>query len=191
MKVLSRDFTNKEKALLLALVVLLVALVYYQFIYKPATNAIEKAEAEKANLEVELTTLQARLASLKKMKAELDDIQNAGNVKIMPSYNNSKQINSLLNDVLGSLGYSITFSNVTRTGDQIRRKISMSFRAPDNASMEKVLSDLVNSDFRCLIEDLRVSNGDTEVSVSTTITFYETLVGGEVDIALPQESAAG
>ena len=191
MKVLSRDFTNKEKALLLALVVLLVALVYYQFIYKPATNAIEKAEAEKANLEVELTTLQARLASLKKMQAELDDIQNAGNVKIMPSYNNSKRINSLLNDVLGSLGYSITFSNVTRTGDQIRRKISMSFRAPDNATMKRVLSDLVNSEFRCLIEDLRVSNGDAEVSVSTTITFYETLVGGEVDIALPQESAAG
>ena len=194
MKVLSRDFTTKEKILLVILAVILVGLTYYQFFDKPVREATEKAVAEKANLEMELVELEARLANLKKMQAELDSMEGMENVRIMPSYNAIKQINSLLNDVLGKLGYSITFNNATRSGDQVRQRISMSFRCPDLDTAVRVLTDLQNGEFRCLIEDLSVSmstntntDSDDRVSVSTTITFYETMVGGTLDPGIPAE----
>ena len=194
MKVLSRDFTTKEKILLVILAVILVGLSYYQFFDKPVREATDKAVAEKANLETEQVTLEARLANLKKMQAELDSMEGMENVRIMPSYNNIKKIHTLLNDVLGSLGYSINFNNATRSGDQVRRRISMSFKCPDLDTAVRVLSDLQNGEYRCLIEDLSVSmstntntDSDDRVSVSTTITFYETMVGGTVDPGIPAE----
>ena len=195
MKVLSRDFTTKEKILLVILAVILVGLTYYQFFDQPVREATDKAIAEKANLETELVTLEARLANLKQMQAELDSMEGMENVRIMPSYNAIKQIHSLLNDVLGSLGYSITFNNATRSGDQVRQRITMSFRCPDLDTAVRVLTDLQNGEFRCLIEDLSVSmatnNSNTDiderVSVSTTITFYETMVGGTLDPGIPAE----
>ena len=194
MKVLSRDFTTKEKILLVILAVILVGLTYYQFFDKPVREATDKAIAEKANLETELVSLEARLANLKKMQAELDSMEGMENVRIMPSYNAIKQIHSLLNNVLGTLGYSITFNNATRSGDQVRQKISMSFRCPDLDTAVRVLSDLQNGEFRCLIEDLSVSmssNTSTPskdaVTVTTIITFYETMVGGTLDPGIPAE----
>jgi hypothetical protein len=195
MKVLSRDFTTKEKILLIILAVILVGLTYYQFFDKPVREATDKAIAEKANLETEQVTLEAQLANLKKMQAELDSMEGMENVRIMPSYNAIKQIHSLLNDVLGSLGYSITFNNATRSGDQVRQRITMSFRCPDLDTAVRVLTDLQNGEFRCLIEDLSVSmstntnntNNNDRVSVSTTITFYETMVGGTLDPGIPAE----
>jgi hypothetical protein len=195
MKVLSRDFTTKEKILLVILAVILVGLTYYQFFDQPVREATDKAIAEKANLETELVTLEARLASLKQMQAELDSMEGMENVRIMPSYNAIKQIHSLLNDVLGTLGYSLTFNNATRSGDQVRQRITMSFRCPDLDTAVRVLTDLQNGEFRCLIEDLSVSmatnNSNTDiderVSVSTTITFYETMVGGTLDPGIPAE----
>ena len=195
MKVLSRDFTTKEKILLVILAVILVGLTYYQFFDQPVRKATDEAIAEKANLETELVTLEARLANLKKMQAELDSMEGMENVRIMPSYNAIKQIHSLLNDVLGTLGYSLTFNNATRSGDQVRQRITMSFRCPDLDTAVRVLTDLQNGEFRCLIEDLSVSmatnNSNTDiderVSVSTTITFYETMVGGTLDPGIPAE----
>ena len=195
MKVLSRDFTTKEKVLLIILAVILVGLSYYQFFDKPVREATDKAIAEKANLETEQVMLEAQLANLKKMQAELDSMEGMENVRIMPSYNNIKKIHTLLNDVLGKLGYSITFNNATRSGDQVRQRISMSFRCPDLDTAVRVLTDLQNGEFRCLIEDLSVSmatnNSNTDiderVSVSTTITFYETMVGGTLDPGIPAE----
>ena len=195
MKVLSRDFTTKEKILLVILAVILVGLTYYQFFDQPVRKATDEAIAEKANLETELVTLEARLANLKRMQAELDSMEGMENVRIMPSYNAIKQIHSLLNDVLGSLGYSITFNNATRSGDQVRQRITMSFRCPDLDTAVRVLTDLQNGEFRCLIEDLSVSmstntnntNNNDRVSVSTTITFYETMVGGTLDPGIPAE----
>jgi len=195
MKILSRDFTFKEKVLLLLLVIVLIVLGYYQFIDKPIRSAIAKAQAEQEALQVELTAVNAKIATLEKMQNEIDELSSSGQVSLMPSYNNSRNVTRLLNDVLGRLGYSITFSNVTRNGDQIRRNISLQFISPDYASMEKVFRELTGSEYRCLLDNVTGSvnnryNEDDSVTVNATATFYETMVGGTVDSGLPADSAA-
>ena len=72
MKRLSRDFTRGEKVLLLILALVLVGLAYYFVVDRPVRSAMESARAEKEALVTELTTLQARIARLEKMQAELE-----------------------------------------------------------------------------------------------------------------------
>jgi len=195
MKILSRDFTTQEKVILLILCIFLVGLAYYQFVDKPVRTSLARAESEKAALEVELQAVQAKNAQLKKMQDEINQVTSGDAVSVMPSYNNSKAVITLLDEVLGSMKYSINFSNVTRSGDQIRRNISVSFTAPNYSTMETVLERLTHSEFRCLIDNVSCSRGNARytndlVSVNLTATFYETMVGGTSDSGLPSDSAA-
>ncbi|MCR5294052.1 MAG: hypothetical protein K6E30_02600, partial [Lachnospiraceae bacterium] len=183
MKVLSRDFTLKEKVLLLVLVLILLAMAYYLLVDQPIRTAMATAEAEKQSLEMELNGVTARAASLNRMRSELDSLGEGGTASRMPSYNNSEAELDLLNNVLmATTRYSVAFSNVTRNGDQIRRNFTLQFSAPDYKTMEEIISQLEESPYRCLLGDISCSlhEGDenAEVSVSATATFYETLVGG-------------
>ena len=54
MKVLSRDFSTKEKLLILVLALVLVALAYYQFVHRAVVDALASAQAEADSLTVEL-----------------------------------------------------------------------------------------------------------------------------------------
>lgn len=195
MRVLSRDFTTREKVILLILILFLIGFGYYQFIDQPIRQSLSKAEAETAALETELAGVNAKIATLQRMQDEIDDITANGRSSYMASYNNSKAELKLLNDVLSeATQYSIAFSNVTRSGDQIRRDFSLQFTAPDYETMRRIIYNLTGVEFRCLIGNLscsltRVRYRDyTEfgaLSVSVTATFYETMVGGVADSGLP------
>ncbi len=194
MKILSRDFTKGEKALLLILVIALLAIGYYLLVFKPVKEGIEKANAESDNLRVELTAIQAKVAVLERMQNEIDDIMVDPNISVMPSYNNKKAVNKLLSEILGNMTYSASLSNLTRSGDQIRRNVQLQFTAPSYAAMEEVFERLSNSEYRCLIDNVSCSNYrdrqyDVDAyNVSLTATFFETLVGGTPDAALPADS---
>lgn len=192
MRLLSRDFTIKEKVLLGILALILIGLLYYQFVDVPVRDTIRRCEDAKASLEIELEAVQVRIDQLEKMKNEIDKVQLNGTLKRMPSYNNSKNVNKLLNDVLGDMGYTITFSEATRDGDQVRRNITIQFNAPDNASVRRVLDQLVENEYRCLIGNVicnspRYNVADGNVVVNVTVTFFETTVGGVVDVGLPTD----
>lgn len=196
MKVLSRDFTLRESILIAVLGVILVVLFYYQFVDQPVRTAIRSAEAEKQSLQVELEAVQAKVAQVEAMSSELESIEASGKKSRMESYNNSKAELALLNDILESTeNYSISFSSVTRDGDQIRRAFSLQFVAKDYATVEKILAELAKSPYRCLVGDISCSGGievgtGSQVSVGTTATFYETMVGGTPDGGLPADTAA-
>lgn len=203
MKILSRDFTTKEKALLLVLILILLGLAYYQFVDQPVRASLAEAAVQKENLQVELDAVKIKIARLEKMQAEIDRILASGEVSQMPSYNNSKRELAMLNDVLASANqYSVSFSNVTRNGDQIRRNFSLQFSASDYGTVKQILAALAGSLDRCMIGDIQCTPvtrnyyrgeyiNETVINVSATATFYETMVGGTPDAGLPTDSAAG
>lgn len=193
MKVLSRDFTLKEKLLLLLLGLILVVLAYYQFVDKPVRAALESAHAEAEALTVELHDVEEQLESMRRMRSELEDVTASGTATEMGSYNNSKEEIASLNDILSdTLQYSINFANVTRSGDQIRRNFTLQFTSDNYENMERVLSALAENHHRCLIGEVRCTASrnsnimDGNVSVNATATFYETMVGGTPDAGLPE-----
>ena len=191
MRVMSRDFTTREKVILLILVLFLIGFGYYQFVDRPVRESLAAAEAETAALQTELMGVNAKIETLRRMQAEIDDITAGGRNSYMASYNNSKAELKLLNDVLSAATqYSIAFSNVTREGDQIRRNFSLQFTAPDYDTMREIIHTLTGVEYRCLISNMSCSltkiryRDLTEygaLSVSMTATFYETMVGGVAD----------
>lgn len=199
MKVLSRDFTRKEKVLIALLLLILTAMAYYQFLDQPVREGIANAQAEQASLQVELDAVNEKIRTLEKMRRELEQMTASDTMSLMPSYNNLKAELALLNDILkDTLQFSITFSDVTRKGDQIRRNFTMQFSTRNYAEMEWVLEQLTNSPYRCLIGDLRcawVTNRynwveyERVINVTATATFYETMVGGTADAGLPADKA--
>jgi len=206
-KILSRDFTRGEKIILVILAFVLVGLAYYQFVDKTVRESIEKANAEAEAIQVELTGVNAKIQRMEEMQAELDSIQSDPSASYMGSYNNSKEELAFLNDVLGgTLQYTITFSNVTRDGDQIRRNFSLQFTTADYAGMERIMKQLCDGKLRCLINDIsysitryNYSAAEREeygvdyyerVNLNCTATFFETMVGGTEDAGLPTQKVS-
>ena len=191
MKTLSRDFSLKEKILLLILAILLVGFAYYRFIDVPVRSGIESARSEQDTLKIELAAVQGKVKSLERMRATLDTIEKDGSVKYMPSYNNVRNVNRLLNDTLSGLEYIVTYNELTRDSNQIRRNVSIQFTSPDYATMERVVKAISESEYRCLIDDLRgsvTSQRDLSyLTVNLNATFFETMVGGTADAGLPAE----
>ena len=183
----SHEFSRTEKILIVLLSLLFVVLVYYQFLYKPVKREIEECSAKQEALSAELTQVQTRLAQLRRMQDELDRLGRIGYTSRMPSYNNSVEEISFLNTILEpAQEYSITFSNVTRNGDQIRRNFSLVFQASSYELAEQILVDLTSGEDRCLLGDVRYSTGQHDgVSMSVAATFFETLSGGTPDAGLP------
>ncbi len=197
MKALSRDFTAKERLLLLLLGLILVGLAYYQFVDRPVREALDIAHAEAESLTVELQTVEAKLARMRRMRSEMEDVTAGGTASEMGSYNNSKAEIAILNDILqDAQEYTITFANVTRDGDQIRRNFTLQFTTDSYETMEYMLSALSESHYRCLIGDLRCNAAKNEdlmkgiITVNATATFYETMVGGTPDAGLPESKPA-
>ena len=190
MKILSRDFTKTEKLLILFLVLLLLGLSYYRYIYVPIEETISNARAERDALSAELTTQQAALARIKKMREEMDETDIAKDR--MASYNNFDAEVQLLNEILmRSRQYTINFDRLTRNGDQIRRSFRLQFTTYSFADAKEILLALTNGEFRCLLGDMSFSateereTGRLLYSASVTATFYETMVGGVADAGLP------
>jgi hypothetical protein len=196
MKLMTREFTTREKVLILILSLILIALLYYQFIDQPVRRQLEAAQSEAEDLSMELQIVEARLGELRRMRTEMDTLIASGTASEMGSYNNSKEEMAILNDVLQhTQQYSISFADVTRDGDQIRRNFTLLFAVNDYASMEKVIKELADSDCRCLIGDVQCSQGTKRdqktdfITVNATATFFETMVGGTPDAGLPEEKA--
>ena len=192
MKILSRDFTRKEKAFLIVLALILVGLCYYKFVDQYVKTELAEAEQKAASLEVELSTVNAKVAVLTRMQNELDAIIASGDVTIMESYNNSKKEIAFLNDLLAPAEtYKLTFANVTRDGDQIRRGVTVTFTTDEYDTAASILKKLDNCEYRCLINSISMTprtyyylyNGT--ISVTVNCTFFETMVGGTADAGLP------
>ena len=184
-----REFTRTEKILTAVLSVILTGLCYYQFLYRPVTREIKACHAQRDALMTEFTQVQNRIIQLQRMRDELDRLGQIGYTSRMPSYNSVEAETSFLNTVLAPAEqYSISFANVTRTGSQIRRNVTLRFTAREYPAAESILTNLSSSaDFRCLLGDLRYSGSESGlISVNVSATFFETMAGGTPDAGLPR-----
>ena len=192
MKVMSRDFTRTEKILLVLLAVILVGLVYYRFVYVMVNESITSSNSEAQALQTDISVAEGRVSHLKSLQSEMDTMEEQGVMSYMPSYNNSKEEIAFLNDVLASTEkYSISFADVTRSGDQIRRGFTLQYVTASYKTAQTILEQLCQSRDRCLVGDIRCTVAESgATTVNAAATFYETMVGGTPDAGLPADSAA-
>lgn len=189
MRVMSREFTTTEKILLVVLSIVLLGLLYYRFVFLTTEDSMRSMESQIETTQTELDLANARLNKLNKIENELaisDDYSR------MESYNASKRETAFLNQVLaGVKDYAISFSDITRDGDQIRRTFTLQFVSDSYKDAVDVVDDLSHGDYRCLVDDIDYSLTDNkEIYINLTATFFETMVGGTPDSALPPDESA-
>lgn len=188
MKLLSKSFSTKEKILIGLLAVMLLGLVYYRLFYVNISKAIASTRADESSLQSELDFAQMKLSQIDKMEKDMVDLSDTPK---MGSYNNSKTETIFLHNVFtGTTDYSISFDKVTRNKNQIRRNFSLQYRVKSYNEAMRILTELTTGEYRCLISDMscRVDDNGT-TTVNLLGTFYETMVGGTPDSALPKDEA--
>ena len=208
MNVLSRDFTTKERVAILLLSLVLVGLVYYWFVDRPVREGIAAANAERDALMIELDGVNAKLLQLQKMEKEIEELGELQDQSRIPSYNNTSGEMDELNAILqSSTGYTISFGDVKRNGDLIRRDFHLQFTTNGYDEAKRIISSLAGSELRCLIgnitfkDNLRSSAGSSSyrslyqqyygdfvrtITMSVEATFYETMYDGVADGNLPK-----
>lgn len=180
---MKREFTQREKILLLILVVLLLLTGYLKLFLTPVEKQYTDAQAEYSDAQTSLTLEQAKLKSMKKMEAALKKLEEDGASSdiTIPAYDNSDNVMIQLDAILGTaVNYQMTFSDVVYGDTLVSRPLKLTFTAKNYAAAKEILTNLYNCKYRCALSDIAVSSGsDTGnvrtqgVSVSLTVTFYE------------------
>ena len=198
MKIISRDFTAREKFLLLVLSILIIVLLYYNLVDAPVRNGLGLANAERDALTVQVAAVNQRISNIEHMIDEIDQMRDSGRVvSKMPSYNAGKREINFLHTTLGlTQDYYIGFNDLSRNGDQIRRNFSLQYRTSNFNEAVEIMRSLEQSNIRCLIDDVTVTPMENRgnvmtgpVQVTCTATFYETMYGGKADAELPADAA--
>ncbi len=178
---MKREFSLRERILMLILVVLLLVCVYYIFVEKPVQDTLLDASQRQSEAESQLVIASAQLQKMNQMQSALDQLEQSTQADV-PDYDNAKNVVELLNRAMAMTAeYNLTFQPVTTEGAIARRVIALNYRCDGYATAKKILQTLLDSDYRCRITAMSVTgsqDGDIrneEVTVSASVTFYEFL----------------
>ncbi len=176
---MKRQFSGREKTLLVVLALLLVFCVYYILVEKPVQDTLLDSAQRQSIAESELTVASAKLENMRRMQAALDELDQ-GTQADVPDYDNAKNVVNLLNSAMAlSDEYTLSFRPVSQEGVIVTRSIDMSFRCGGYATGKRILKTLLESPYRCRITSMSVSGSSDirqeEVNVKASVTFYEFL----------------
>lgn len=178
---MKREFSLRERILMLILVLLLLTCVYYIFVERPVQDTLLDAAQRQSEAESQLTIASAQLQKMQQMQQALDQLAQTAQADV-PDYDNAKNVVELLNRAMAlTAEYNLTFQPVTMDGAIASRSVAMNFRCDGYDSAKAVLETLLDSGYRCRITAMSVTgsqSGDIkseDVSVSATVIFYEFL----------------
>lgn len=202
---LNREFTFREKILMVACLALAVGLFYYQFVHKGIRQQMREYSTE--TLQMEIETEEAKAAKIAEMEHVIANSENKvrGNVAV---YNNLAAEISFVGAVTNrrASNVSLSWSNPVLNGTTVRRGVRVSFNTTSYNFLKQILQSFNESPYRCIIYDLSLSdnspstrtetitNADgtttsrtinvptgiqnsTQMSVSFSATFFETVEG--------------
>ncbi len=194
MKILTRDFSTREKVLLVILLVVIISASYYLFVWRTVEDQIYSIKSQNQTMATQLLIANAQVEKLQGMSSSMEsDILRS----YMPSYNASKKELDFLHETLGETDdYLINFTYLTRNGDQINRGFSLQFTAKNYAQAKEIIKALEDSEIRCLIGDYNINPAEKEktlfsgkVMVVLNGSFYETMYDGVADKELPEDQS--
>lgn len=182
---LNREFTKREKVLILILVLLLLFSGYFRFVLQPSQDRINAANNTRADIENSMTIETARSQRLSQMRdaiASYED-KNGGEGSVVPVYDNIDNVMIQLGAILSQTAdYSLTFDDLQYGDDYITRPVEMNFTCVSYDAAKKIVKDLDGCVYRCSLDDITVSTGSGNggvditkgtVAVKLTATFYE------------------
>ena len=158
--VMDREFTPREKGMLLVLAVLLLALGYMKLFYAPVQQAVEDNQQRQTELQDQALIEQTRALKMQVMEKELEELK-AGNAvpdAQVPDYDNVQRVMIELNAILArAQEYSLAFDDVSLDDSGlVRRPVELTFKTADYAAAREIITDLYHCRYRCSIQDVSI-----------------------------------
>lgn len=175
---MKRKLTAREWMLLGIFGILVIGCGYIMLFYNPTTSARDAALAEVEVCKEQIQMAQIHLTEKQRMERELDELF-AQNPNPLPlaDYDNLQPVMVELKAILESTqNFSLNFSTVDASKSLVRREISVNFTCDSYAIAKKVLQQLHDSTFRCMLNNVSISLGqtaDSKASVNGSIVFFE------------------
>jgi len=180
---MKREFTSREKALLLVLIVILLISGYSAFFLSPLQTHISDAQAQQSDALDQLQVETVKAQQLKKMKEDLAQLDKTESGSRIPDYDNLQNVMTQLDAILSAASdYDLSFPQVEAQGNLMIRPVQMTFTCANYAAAKAVMKNLSDCIYRCRLDAISVSalSGEdgqdiTRVPVTVTLTanFYE------------------
>ena len=158
---MDREFTPREKGMLLVLAVLLLALGYMKLFYAPVQQAVTENQQRQTELQDQALIEQTRALKMQVMEKEQEELKasNAVPDAQVPDYNNAKRVMVELNAILArAKEYSLSFDDVSLDEDSglVRRPVELPFQTADYAAAREIINALYHCRYRCSIQDVSI-----------------------------------
>lgn len=177
---MNRELSKKEIILILVLAFFLLGLFYYQFVYKDIEN--KKAMYDTANIDDEILIEQTKLAQINKMKSEIEANKSNTSAGYVETYDNQKAEITALNDILsGAYTFNIGFDQAVSNDDAVRRNMNVTFSAASYSDAKKIITDLHDCKYRCLIRDLSITALNKQDAAAAVASAGESVSAEDTD----------
>ena len=190
----AREKKRERRAVILLAVLglALCCLAYYVFVYRGVEAEILRQRAALADTLLALQSAEAKAAEVRRMEAELREAESS-EIARMESYDAGEAELAFLNRILDdAIEYTVTFHQLSRDGDQVRRGFSLDFTADSFLTAMRVIQRLEGSRYRCILGDVsyaaRTEGENRRIHVSTEATFFETMKGASEDAVFPMQT---
>lgn len=175
---MKRKLTFREWMLLGIFGILAIVCAYIMLFYNPTTSARDAALAETEVCKKQTQAAQVRLTEKQRMEKELDEIFTRNpNPLALADYDNLQPIMRELKSTLESTqSFKLNFSTVDTSKRLVRREINIEFDCGSYRDVRRVLDDLHESSFRCMLNNVNIILGDTDenkTKMKGSIVFFE------------------
>lgn len=180
---LKHKFSLRETILLCIAAVLALGIFYYEAIEKNYQKALHQYDT--TNMQSEMDLLDVKEAKMRSMESYIEEHSDANQGEVAVYNNLANEIDALANILQPTASnVSIQWAEPYLTDTIVRRNADITCTVPSYVIAESVTDQIVNLQYKCIISSLSISSSDTMsvdtstgVSVSMTVTFFETIDG--------------
>lgn len=169
---MKREFTTREKVLLVVLVVLMITVGYFKFILTPINNGVEACQDNAAAEQDEISRKMAFIAEMNKMQKKTEEIKASGVARAIPRFDNSTELMKQLDPILENVKkYDLVFGVMTAEDYIMMRPAELSFTFDSYEQAREIIDALYDADSIVKISDMDIDLD--RATVSMKLTYYE------------------
>lgn len=180
---LKHKFSLRETVLVCIAAILALGIFYYEAIEKNYQKALHQYDT--TNIQSEMDLLDVKEAKMRSMKSYIEEHSDANQGEVAVYNNLANEIDALANILQPTASnVSIQWAEPYLTDTIVRRNADITCTVPSYVIAESVIDQIVNLQYKCIISSLSISGSDTmsvntseSVSISMTVTFFETTDG--------------
>ncbi len=168
---MKKEFTMREKILLLMLAVLVIGLGYYKFVLQPINSKISDYRNLESELQLEYEQNRIKAARMSMMQKEIQKAQAKGIRRTVAAYDNSVNLMPELYGIMRSAGdYSLDFGELVFENDIVRRPVKITYDTATYSQARDIIDKLYGSHYAMQVDDLTIQI--KEVSDRRVVTTY-------------------